>query len=104
MTTIDVSGRMFLLVPAHPGCLGQSPESRKMVAVVTYFTTVLWLLSNLVLVYIAPVCQTDFRSDISQHVLVGTRVKNWRILLEQDSTAYMPSLTATSALGLRRRK
>ena len=22
---------MFLLVPAHPGCPGQSPESRKMV-------------------------------------------------------------------------
>jgi len=31
MTTIGVSGRMFLLVPAHPGCSGQNPESRKMV-------------------------------------------------------------------------
>ena len=29
MTTIDVSGWMFLLVPAQPGCPGQSPESRK---------------------------------------------------------------------------
>jgi len=25
---------MFLLVPAHPGCPGPSPESRKMVVVV----------------------------------------------------------------------
>jgi len=24
-------GKMYLLVPAHPGCPGQSPESRKMV-------------------------------------------------------------------------
>jgi len=29
MTTIDVSGWIFLLVPAQPGCPGQSPESRK---------------------------------------------------------------------------
>ena len=27
---------MFLLVPAHPGCPGQSPESHKMVVVVTF--------------------------------------------------------------------
>ena len=25
------NGEMYLLVPAHPGCPGQSPESRKMV-------------------------------------------------------------------------
>jgi len=31
MTTIGVSRQMFLLVPAHPGCPGQNPESRKMV-------------------------------------------------------------------------
>jgi len=31
MTTMNVSGWMFLLVPAHPGCLGQIPHSRKMV-------------------------------------------------------------------------
>jgi len=31
MTTIGVSGLMFLLVPAHPGCPGQNPESHKMV-------------------------------------------------------------------------
>jgi len=24
-------GKMYLLVPAHPGCPGQSPQSRKMV-------------------------------------------------------------------------
>jgi len=28
-TMIGVSGWMFLLVPAHPGCPGQSPESHK---------------------------------------------------------------------------
>ena len=27
-------GKMYLLVLAHPGCLGQSPESHKMVVVV----------------------------------------------------------------------
>jgi len=36
MTMIGVSGSMFLLVPAHPSCPGQSPDSCtcKMVAVV----------------------------------------------------------------------
>ena len=34
MTTIGVSGWMFLLVPAHPGCPGQNPESRKTVVCV----------------------------------------------------------------------
>jgi len=29
MTMIGVSGLMFLLVPAHPGCPGQNPESHK---------------------------------------------------------------------------
>jgi len=28
--------RVILLVPAHPGCPGQSPESHKMVVVVQY--------------------------------------------------------------------
>jgi len=28
MTTMSVSGWMFLLVPAHPGCPGQIPQSR----------------------------------------------------------------------------
>jgi len=32
--TIGVSGRMFLLVPAHPGGPGRNPESRKMVVCV----------------------------------------------------------------------
>jgi len=27
-------GKMYLLVPAHPGCLGQSPESHRMVVCV----------------------------------------------------------------------
>jgi len=27
MTTMSVSGWMFLLVPAHPGCPGQIPQS-----------------------------------------------------------------------------
>jgi len=31
MTTIGVSGWMFVLVPAHPGCPGQNPESHKTV-------------------------------------------------------------------------
>jgi len=35
MTTIGVSGWMFLLVLVHPGCPRQSPESRKMVVVVS---------------------------------------------------------------------
>jgi len=34
MTTMCVSGRMFFLVLAHPGCTGQNSESRKMVVVV----------------------------------------------------------------------
>ena len=29
MTTIGVSGLMFLLVPAYPDCPGQNPESHK---------------------------------------------------------------------------
>ena len=32
-----MSGRMFLLVQAHPGCPGQNPESRKTVVVVKFF-------------------------------------------------------------------
>jgi len=31
MTTMSVSGWMFLLVPAHPGCSRQIPQSRKTV-------------------------------------------------------------------------
>ena len=34
MTTTGVSGLMFLLVLAHPGCPGQNPENRKMVVCV----------------------------------------------------------------------
>jgi len=31
MTTMSVSGCMFLLVPAYPGCRGQNPQSCKTV-------------------------------------------------------------------------
>jgi len=34
MSMTDVSGCMFLLVPAHPGCPGENPESHKIVVVV----------------------------------------------------------------------
>jgi len=34
MTTMGVSGGMFLLVPAHPGCPRQNPENRKTVVCV----------------------------------------------------------------------
>jgi len=30
-TKVGLSGRMFLLVPAHPDCCGQNPQSHKMV-------------------------------------------------------------------------
>ena len=39
MTTMSVSGWMFLLVPAHPGCPGQIPQSRKMVVCVCVLVT-----------------------------------------------------------------
>jgi len=45
MTMIGVSGRMFLLVPAHPGCPGQNPESCKMVVVVVVVAEVVFVLS-----------------------------------------------------------
>jgi len=35
MTMMSVSGWMFLLVPAHPGCPRQNPQSRKMVVCVS---------------------------------------------------------------------
>jgi len=38
MTTIIVSGCMFLLVPAHSGCPGQNPESCKMAMCVCVFS------------------------------------------------------------------
>jgi len=38
MTTIGVSGQMFLLVTAHPGCPGQNPESRRPKTVVCGYT------------------------------------------------------------------
>jgi len=38
-----------------------------------------------------------------QPALAGTPIKNWRILLEQSSTARMPLVTATSIFRLGRR-
>ena len=38
-------GEMYLLVPAHPGCAGQSPESHKMVVVIVVVVSGLFLTS-----------------------------------------------------------
>jgi len=42
----ECSGWMFLLVPAHPGCPGQFPQSRKTVVCVcvcaTAYVTWMW--------------------------------------------------------------
>jgi len=35
-------GEMYLLVPAHPGCPGQSPESRKMVVCVCVLVVLMY--------------------------------------------------------------
>ena len=40
---------MFLLVPAHPDCTGQSPESRKMVVVVVVVVVVVHVVSHLLI-------------------------------------------------------
>jgi len=45
MTMTGVSGWMFSLVPAHPGCPDQSPESRKMGIVVVAIN---WTIYNTV--------------------------------------------------------
>jgi len=45
MTTMCVSGWMFLLVPVHPGCPRQNPQSRKrlcMCVCIYYVPSVLW--------------------------------------------------------------
>jgi len=39
-------GEMYHLVPAHPGCPGRSPESRKMVVRVLFCTHALCILSE----------------------------------------------------------
>jgi len=44
ITTIGVSRWMFLLVQPHPGCPGQSPESRKMVVCVCTVCVVLFFI------------------------------------------------------------
>jgi len=36
---------MYLLVPAHPGCLGHSPESHKMVVLCVCVLTIYWICS-----------------------------------------------------------
>jgi len=46
MITMCVSGWMFLLVPAHPGCPGQNPQSRKTVVCVCMSPfTINWLMT-----------------------------------------------------------
>ena len=52
MTMIGVSGWMFLLVPAHLGCLGQNPESRK-----------------------AVVCECVWEKDVELRVQVSNRIQ-----------------------------
>jgi len=47
MTTMSVSGWMFLLVPAHPGCPGQIPQSRKTVVCVCVASCNYWLRGTL---------------------------------------------------------
>jgi len=45
MTMIGVSGWMFFLVPAHPGCPGQNTDSHKTVVcvcVLSYLTAILY--------------------------------------------------------------
>jgi len=85
MTTMSVSGWMFLLVPAHPGCPGQIPQSRKTVLCVCVCVCVVWRVHH-------SICD----HYTGQPVLVGTPVKNWSILLEQSFTACMPLLMTTS--------
>ena len=46
MTTIGVSGWMFLLPSAHPGCPTQKPESHKMVVCVPYLCCVMMLVQK----------------------------------------------------------
>jgi len=48
-------GKMYLLVPAHPGCPRQSPQSRKMVVckMVVYVNTALLLILLLNITYYA---------------------------------------------------
>jgi len=48
MTMMSVSGWMFLLVPAHPGCPGQIPQSRKTVVCVCMCVYWKWTISNAV--------------------------------------------------------
>jgi len=45
MTTIDVSGCVFLLVSAYPGCPGQNPESSIITVVVVVVVCILLVLS-----------------------------------------------------------
>jgi len=57
MTTIGVIGQLFLLLPTHPGCLGQNPESDKMVVCVCVCLCVLLESSNQ--------CRSHCKSEVS---------------------------------------
>jgi len=43
------------------------------------------------------------QSLYNKPVLIGSTVRNWRILLEQSFTAHVPLLMATSTSGIERR-
>jgi len=61
MTTTGVSGWMFLLVAAHPGCPEQNPKSRKTVVCVC---KVIWLISVLCCVVIDE-CLSGLKTRLS---------------------------------------
>jgi len=71
MTTMSVSGWMFLLVPAHPGCPGHIPQSRKTVG------------CSPMLRFVMASCRKYLRKQkclISKHALVlGRLYDSWKL-------------------------
>ena len=60
--------------------------------------------STVLSVLLACLLLVPFYGDYAgQTVLAGPAAKNWRILLQQSFTVYMPLLKAASAFGLGRR-
>jgi len=57
MTMTGVSGRMFLLVPAHPGCLEQNPDSHKTVVCVCERARV--CVSLIIILQLQKICPID---------------------------------------------
>jgi len=49
-------GEMYLLVPAHPGCPGHSPESHKMVVCVCGVCVCVCLVNVVILLCLVAVC------------------------------------------------